>query len=187
VILGAHGIVVDVQWGSGSYRTDCRSIESSTAYPHCRIVFRRPVQYMAVLAEGFASQCARHPPCARIVKSISHDGSASRPSLSGRVALGMEEKRCRACRGSHQAGSDTPAPSQDAPSQDVPSQDVAKLCNCEYPLPPMFTVLAAVLLAAAGILAVVTAERRRSLYRFDVGPLSQGWVAARRSEDASQH
>jgi hypothetical protein len=51
----------------------------------------------------------------------------------------------------------------------------------------MVAVLAAVLLAAAGIVAVLKGERRRSLHRFDVGPLSQGWLAARRSEDANQH
>ena len=64
------------------------------------------------------------------------------------------------------------------------------LQNCailSYPQPLMFAVVAAVLFAVAGILAVVTAERRRILHRFEGGPLSQGWLAARRSQDANQH
>ena len=81
-------------------------------------------------------------------------------------------------RGSRQAGSDTPRASQAA---------FAELCNSEYALLPMLTVLAAVLLAAAGILVVVKTKRRRSLHRYDVGPLSQGWLTASRSEDANQH
>jgi hypothetical protein len=63
------------------------------------------------------------------------------------------------------------------------ARGIARMSGGEYFLAPMSTALVALLLTVAAVLLVLV-ERRRTPHRFDVGQVSEGWLIARRAQDA---